>query len=38
LSIIRGAGFVKIGEQDDPEDGLEWVFERAAERLPGDPP
>ena len=30
LSIIRGAGFVKVGEQDDPEDGLEWVFERTA--------
>jgi ribosomal-protein-alanine N-acetyltransferase len=27
LSIINGAGFVKVGEQDDPEDGLEYVFE-----------
>ena len=38
LSIIRGFGFVKIGEQDDPEDGLEWVFERAANSdFPGIP-
>ncbi len=27
LAIIRGAGLVHVGEQDDPEDGLEWVFE-----------
>ena len=26
-AIIEGAGFVKVGEQDDPEDGLEWVYE-----------
>ena len=30
LSILRGAGFVQVGEQQDPEDGLEWVFEVAA--------
>ncbi len=30
LAIIRGAGFAHVGEQDDPEDGLEWVFELAA--------
>ena len=30
LAIIRGAGFVKVGEQDDPQDGLEWVFELPA--------
>ena len=30
LAIIRGAGFEHVGEQDDPEDGLEWVFELAA--------
>lgn len=29
-AIIESAGFVKVGEQDDPEDGLEWVFELAA--------
>jgi GNAT superfamily N-acetyltransferase len=26
-SIIEGAGFVLVGEQDDPEDGLELVYE-----------
>ena len=30
LAIIRRAGFVHVGEQDDPEDGLELVFEMAA--------
>jgi ribosomal-protein-alanine N-acetyltransferase len=30
LAIIRGAGLVHVGEQDDPEDGLELVFEIAA--------
>jgi RimJ/RimL family protein N-acetyltransferase len=28
LAIIRGAGLVHVGEQQDPEDGLELVFER----------
>jgi RimJ/RimL family protein N-acetyltransferase len=32
LAIVRAAGFVKVGEQDDPEDGLEWVFERPVAR------
>jgi [ribosomal protein S5]-alanine N-acetyltransferase len=27
LAIVQKAGFVKVGEQDDPEDGLEYVFE-----------
>lgn len=27
LRIIRGAGFAHVGEQDDPEDGLELVYE-----------
>ncbi|MEI8058059.1 MAG: GNAT family N-acetyltransferase [Actinomycetes bacterium] len=27
LAIIRGAGLLHVGEQDDPEDGLEYVFE-----------
>jgi GNAT superfamily N-acetyltransferase len=27
-AIIEGAGFVRVGEQIDPEDGLEWVYER----------
>jgi RimJ/RimL family protein N-acetyltransferase len=26
-NLIRKLGFVRIGEQWDPEDGLEWVFE-----------
>ncbi len=30
LRIIEGAGFVEVGEQDDPEDGLELVYELAA--------
>lgn len=30
LSIILGRGFVKVGEQDDTDDGLEWIFELAA--------
>jgi RimJ/RimL family protein N-acetyltransferase len=31
-AIIEGAGFVHVGEQDDPEDGLELVYEiRAAD-------
>ncbi len=30
LAIIESAGFVKVGEQDDPEDGLEWVFDMPA--------
>ena len=34
LSIVRGAGFEKVGEQDDPEDGLEWVFERPVRDFP----
>jgi RimJ/RimL family protein N-acetyltransferase len=28
LATIRGFGFHKVGEQWDPEDGLEWVFVR----------
>ena len=30
LATIAGFGFEKVGEQDDDEDGLEYVFERAA--------
>lgn len=30
LRIIEGAGFLEVGEQDDPEDGLELIFELAA--------
>lgn len=30
LRIIRGAGLVHVGEQDDPEDGLELIFELSA--------
>lgn len=26
-AIVEGAGFTKVGEQDDPDDGLEWVYE-----------
>jgi RimJ/RimL family protein N-acetyltransferase len=25
--IVEGAGFVKVDEEMDPEDGLEWVYE-----------
>lgn len=28
LAIARGLGYVEVGSQDDPEDGLELVFER----------
>jgi RimJ/RimL family protein N-acetyltransferase len=28
LATIKGFGFRKVGEQWDPEDGLEWVFLR----------
>ena len=30
LATIAGFGFRKVGEQWDPEDGLEFVFQRAA--------
>lgn len=30
LAIIEAAGLVHVGEQDDPEDGLELVYEIAA--------
>ena len=30
LATIKGFGFRKVGEQWDPEDGLEWVFGRQA--------
>jgi RimJ/RimL family protein N-acetyltransferase len=30
LATIAGFGFVKVGEQWDAEDGLEWVFSRPA--------
>jgi RimJ/RimL family protein N-acetyltransferase len=30
LATINGFGFRKVGEQWDPEDGLEWVFQRPA--------
>ena len=30
LRIIRGAGLVHVGEQDDPEDGLELIYELSA--------
>ena len=30
IAIIEGAGLVQVGEQDDPEDGLELVYEIAA--------
>jgi RimJ/RimL family protein N-acetyltransferase len=35
LAIIRGAGLVHVGQQIDPEDGLELVFERVLGRAPG---
>jgi RimJ/RimL family protein N-acetyltransferase len=27
LAIIEGAGFRHVGEQDDPEDGLEYIYD-----------
>jgi RimJ/RimL family protein N-acetyltransferase len=30
LAIVRGAGLEMVGMQDDPEDGLEWIFEMPA--------
>ncbi len=30
LATIAGYGFEKVGEQDDDEDGLEYIFERPA--------
>jgi RimJ/RimL family protein N-acetyltransferase len=30
-AVIEGAGLVHVGEQDDPEDGLELVYETSAE-------
>lgn len=35
LALAKSMGFVRTGEQMDPEDGLEWVFERRLTR-PGD--
>lgn len=32
-AIVEGAGFVKVGEQDDPDDGPEWVYELPADRF-----
>ena len=29
LAIIEGAGFIHVGEQDDPEDGLEYIYDMA---------
>jgi len=34
-AIVEGAGFVHVGEQDDPEDGLERVYELPAPSVPG---
>jgi len=28
-ALVASLGFTRVGEQIDPEDGLEWVFERA---------
>jgi RimJ/RimL family protein N-acetyltransferase len=35
LAIVRGAGLVQVGEQIDPDDGLELVFELPAEQYAG---
>jgi hypothetical protein len=36
MHIINKLGFTKVGEQMDPEDGLELIFEKtAAEFLSG---
>lgn len=31
IAIIRNFGFPQVGEQDDPEDGLELIFEASVE-------
>ena len=31
-ALVEGLGFVRVGEQMDPVDGLEWVFERRLTR------
>ncbi len=28
LALVAALGFTRVGEQIDPEDGLEWVFDR----------
>ena len=33
-AIVEGAGFRHVGEQDDPEDGLELVYERPVPDYP----
>jgi len=38
LSIVRAAGLVRIGEQADPVDGVEWVFEVPAAQFRGPSP
>jgi len=35
LATIARSGFRKVGEQWDPEDGLEWVFQRASSTTRG---
>ena len=35
LATIAGFGFKKVGEQWDPEDGLEWVFQRSSSTTSG---
>jgi RimJ/RimL family protein N-acetyltransferase len=30
LALVASLGFVRTGEQIDPEDGLEWIFERTS--------
>lgn len=35
LATIAGSGFRKVGEQWDPEDGLEFVFQRASSTTSG---
>lgn len=35
LATIAGSGFRKVGEQWDPEDGLEWVFQRPSSTISG---
>jgi RimJ/RimL family protein N-acetyltransferase len=36
LTIIRGFGFRHVGEQDDPEDGLELIYELGADEFRAD--
>jgi RimJ/RimL family protein N-acetyltransferase len=35
LALLRRAGFLHVGEQQDPEDGLELIYQLAADHYFG---